>query len=180
MTSTTTVDLVYQRQEFRVDMASSTYSVLLFEYDVALGDHSAGLSIPEDSFSLPTGASIKDGANNDATLDHDAHTSTYMVDGIGPAVTDIELVTSPQGDAYGPGEDVIVAVTFDDVVHVTGIPQITGRAAGSDKTLNYRVASASSTLLFGYTVATGDSGTFTVPSGTISLPSGSHHPGPRP
>ena len=133
---------------------------------------SSALSIPADSLSLPTGASIKDGSNNDAVLDHEAHTRAYAVDGIGPSVTGIGVVSIPAGTAYGPGEIIRVALTFDEVVHVAGVPRVAGRVGREDRDHSYRSGTGNTTLQFSYTLTSGDSGAFIVPAGDISLPSG--------
>ena len=173
LSSTTTEDLAYQRQEYRVNAASTTHSVLLFKYDVGDGDHSDGLSIAANNLSLPDNGAIKDGAQNNASLDHSAHSSSYRVDGIGPAVTGIALASTPSnGEAYGPGETILVDLAFDEVAHVSGVPHVTGLIGSATTTLEYRSASASTTVRFGYTVASGDSGVLSIPAGDIALPVG--------
>ena len=60
--------------------ANTSFSVLLFEYDVESGDEST--DPPGDSREqlqrCRSGASIKDGSNNDADLGHDEFTSSYL------------------------------------------------------------------------------------------------------
>ena len=48
-----------------------------------------------------------------------------------------------------------ITVTFNKVVNVTGIPQITLETGSSDAVVNYSSGSGTSTLTFNYTVAAG-------------------------
>ena len=101
-----------------------------FEYTVQEPDRDGdGISIPADAILLNGGAIIAPDGTTDADLTHGAVAADAgrKVNGSltsPPAVTSIEFVSAPKGNAYAAGEAVEVAVEFDRVVAVTGNPQV--------------------------------------------------------
>ena len=76
-----------------------------------------------------------------------------MIDGVVPTITN---VTSTVSDGSFKINDVIpITITFDDVVTVSGTPQITLETGTSDAVVNYTYGSGTNTLTFFYAVAEG-------------------------
>ena len=66
-------------------------------------------------------------------------------------------VTSSTADGtYNIGDVVAVNVKFDEVVTVTGTPQLTLETGDVDRAVDYVSGGGSDTLLFNYTVQSGD------------------------
>ena len=101
-----------------------------FEYTVQEPDHDEdGISIPANALILNGGTITAPDGTTDADLTHGtvaADAGRKMNGSLTspPAVTNIEFVSDPKGDAYSLGEAVEVAVEFDRVVTVTGNPQV--------------------------------------------------------
>ncbi len=75
-------------------------------------------------------------------------------DATAPTVTNVTSNT-PNG-TYGPTMIIDVRVTFSEVVNVTGTPQILLETGGTDRNATYVSGSGSNTLVFRYTVQSGD------------------------
>ena len=70
-----------------------------------------------------------------------------------PIVTNV--TSTKANGSYSIGEVIPITVTFNKVVNVTGIPQITLETGSSDAVVNYSSGTGSNTLTFNYTVAAG-------------------------
>ena len=135
---------------------------MVFSYAVAADDvDTDGIAISANKLSLNGGA-IKDGANNDATLTHDAVAadSGHKVEGTdttAPTVSSIAITGDPgDDDTYGLGDAIQVTVTFSEDVTVTGTPLLELDFDGTAKTASYRSASGAD-VVFSYTVARDES-----------------------
>ena len=77
-----------------------------------------------------------------------------------PAVSNIEISSNPGSDRfYIPGDQIQATVTFSETVAVTGMPQLMLELGGGRRTATYEGGSGTAALVFGYTVAGGDSDT---------------------
>ena len=172
---------------------SSYGPTAVFTYTVALDESDTdGIAIGADKLSLNGGA-IKDEAGNDATLTHDALAadSGHKVDGsdtVAPTVSSIAVTSFPSdGNTYGTGDTIRIAVTFSEDVTVTGTPQLELEFYGegsANKLADYSSSNSSgANVVFEYTVAVGDSATdglaieankLTLNDGTIQDPSGNN------
>ena len=77
-----------------------------------------------------------------------------------PAVSRIEVGSDPGTDrTYAAGDEIRVTVTFSETVEVTGMPQLRLEVGGGQRTATYEGGSGTAALVFGYTVAGGESGT---------------------
>ena len=113
--------------------------------------------------------------NNDVTAAYTANSDTakLLSDAAGNTVSsnssitvtrsndtnspDVLTVTSSTTDGtYNIGDVVAVNVKFDEVVTVTGTPQLTLETGDVDRAVDYVSGSGSDTLLFDYTVQPGD------------------------
>ena len=101
----------------------------------------------------PKDDSIYDGDNNEASTTQ-RNTSIYLNDITAPTVTSVSSITA--NGAYGIGDEVVVTTIFNEVVFVTGIPQLLLETGLTDALVNYSSGSGSNTLVFNYKVAVGD------------------------
>ena len=145
------------------DYTSGTRTTsLVFEYTVVAGDTDTdGISISANQLS----GTIKDAAGNAATLTHAAlptqashkvngTTTDAPIDTTDPTVSSLAITST--GAPYSVGETIQIQVTFDEVVTVTGTPQLTLKVGSEDKTAEYASGSGTTALVFGYTVVSGD------------------------
>ena len=100
-------------------------AMLEFMYTVQAGDRDEnGISADANSLQLD-GATIADGNGLAASVAHPAVPDLpgHMVDGVAPMVSGAAISSTPaSGDAYDEGETIVVTVTFDEDVSVTGSP----------------------------------------------------------
>ncbi|MFY0628725.1 MAG: gliding motility-associated C-terminal domain-containing protein [Flavobacteriaceae bacterium] len=137
-------------------------TTLEFTYTVQAGDTSADLDYVATN-SLTAGTSIQDAVGNDATLtlatpgaaNSLGANKALVIDTTSPTVTSVSSSTA--NGSYKAGDAVVVTVTFDEVVTVTGTPQLTLETGTTDRTINYNgTGSGTTTLEFTYTVQAGD------------------------
>ena len=137
-------------------------SALTFNYTVASNHQTTDLDYTRSNALFLNGGTIKESSGNDAILSLPLPGTTgslggdkdIVVDGKVPTVT---VVTSSTDDGfYGISETIIINVNLDDVVTVTGTPQLTLETGISDATINYASGSGTSMLTFNYTIAEGD------------------------
>ena len=106
------------------------HSKVSFGYTVREGDvDTDGISIGADRLTLNGGA-IRDEANNDAVLTHDAVDAYYghrvnAPDVTAPTVSSVEITSDPgDDDTYGTGDSIEVTVTFSEDVTVDGLIEL--------------------------------------------------------
>ena len=123
---------------------SAEGSSVVFSYTVAEGDSdSDGITINANKLTV-NGGSIKDGADNDASLSHAALAAQdgHKVDGVRPrlkltASDRLKFMASSDGSdgAYTTDEELIVRVTFTEVGvrgSVSGLPYVTLNFEGGE------------------------------------------------
>ncbi|MEI7619965.1 MAG: Ig-like domain-containing protein [Candidatus Falkowbacteria bacterium] len=95
---------------------------------------------------------VTDAAGNQSSV---FNINTFVVDLIAPTITGV--TSSVNNDTYNLGEIIPIQVNFSEDVVVTGVPQIT-LTTGSPATtvVDYSSGSGSNSLIFNYTVATGN------------------------
>ena len=77
-----------------------------------------------------------------------------------PTVSKIEISSNSGTDrTYAAGDEIQATVTFSETVFVTGTPQLTLELGGGQRTGTYEGGSGTAALVFGYTVAVGESDT---------------------
>ena len=141
--------------------SGSGSTTLSFNYTIGSGETSGDLDYESTSSLALNSGTIKDAALNAATLTLATPGATnslgankaLIIDTTIPTVTGVNSTTA--NDSYKPGEVIPITVTFNKVVNVTGIPQITLETGSSDAVVNYSSGTGSSTLTFNYTVAAG-------------------------
>ena len=128
---------------------------LVFSYAVGAEIKGDSITVPADPFHLHTGAAVHDLPGNAADLTHPGLTVSIIVDGAAPTVSEVAITSTPDGEAYGQGEAIELAVTFDESVDVSGAPQLAltiGEAIGIAEYAN----SDGAMVTFSYTVQVGD------------------------
>ncbi|MBF0129304.1 MAG: DUF4347 domain-containing protein [Alphaproteobacteria bacterium] len=142
--------------------SGSGTSTLTFTYTVQAGDSSADLDYTATTALALSGGTIRDAADNNATLTLPTPGATgslglnksILVDGVAPAVTNVSASTS--NGTYKVGDQITVTVVFDEAVTVTGVPTLTLETGTTDRAATYSSGSGSKTLTFTYTVQAGD------------------------
>ena len=133
-------------------------------YTVQNGDEDTdGIAIEANKLEAPTGATVKDSANNDADLDHNALTaqSGHKVDGKKPAVSSVAFDGTPGSmGIFAAGETIGVNVTFGETVQVSGKPTAdlrfrTSGSSGTTKKAVYKSGTGTTVLKFEYVVESG-------------------------
>ena len=77
-----------------------------------------------------------------------------------PTIESVAVTSGPGGDGgYAIDDEIQVGLTFSEAVTVTGAPQLTLDVGGRNRTAEYSEGSATTQLLFTYTVASGDEDT---------------------
>ena len=75
-----------------------------------------------------------------------------------PTVSKVAISSNPGSDrAYVAEDEIQVTVTFGETVFVTGMPQLSLELGGGQRTATYEGGSGTAALVFGYTVAAGES-----------------------
>ena len=140
----------------------SSATELVFSYTVTAADHDQdGVSILESALDVNGGVIHKEGDTSTAAVvdhpvladdpGHRIHPAPSIVPG------GVQIITLPRAatDTYGLGEEIRIAVTFDDPVEVVGAPHFEINIAG-DKVAALKRGSGTSELVFAYTVQAGD------------------------
>ena len=87
-----------------------------------------------------------------------ARVSVTVPDTTPPTVSKVEITSNPGSDrTYAAEEEILVTVTFNETVEVTGTPQLSLELAGGSRTVNYEGGSGTAVLVFAYEVADGES-----------------------
>jgi len=142
--------------------SGSGSTTLVFNYTVLAGDTSSDLNYVATSSLTLNGGTIKDVAGNNATLTLPSPgaagslsaNKNIVVDGVVPRVTGVTSDTA--NGTYGVGTVIDVRVTFSETVNVTGTPRLRLETGTTDRYATYASGSGSNTLVFNYTVQTGD------------------------
>jgi hypothetical protein len=139
---------------------SGTNTLVFTHTVVALDTDTDGLAVTASTLALNSGT-IKDVPGNNAILTHDAVAaqSAHKVDTTAPTVTSVAFTSDAGTDNTYKADDIIsISATFSETVTVTGFPQIP-IAGLTSKFANYSSGSGTNTLVFTYTVVSGDTDT---------------------
>ena len=123
-----------------------------FTYRVVAGDGGT-VSVPSDAL-----ADVTDTAGNDVAANAAEAFAGHIVDAAASMVMGTPSVVSRpvSGDTYAGGETIRIAVSFDDVVTVTGEPRMHLMVGGERKEAAYADGSGTATLEFQYAVQQDD------------------------
>ena len=143
---------------------SSTATVLAFQYTVAAADSdSDGISVAATALGL-NGGTINDARDGTTAASLGlgtnaiAASSGHMVDGAQgpPGVTGVAIGAPVVGDTFERGEAIEVTVTFNKAVDVTGTPQLALGIGTQTRQASYASGTGTASLVFRYTVVSGD------------------------
>ena len=138
--------------------SGSGTATLTFRYTVTRGDTSSSLNVVSTSALTLNGATVRDGAGNDAVLTLPTgslgQSGSLVVDTTVPRVTSV--TTTAADGPYSDGSVIRVLVTFSEPVTVTGTARILLETGLVDRQVVLVSGSASATLEFDYTVQPGD------------------------
>ncbi|PJZ26626.1 hypothetical protein CH352_04660 [Leptospira hartskeerlii] len=136
---------------------------LSFPFTVSSPDDTSALDyVDSSSFHLSAGGSILDKAGNAAVLSlaipgvsgSVSASKTITIDTVSPTVTNVTATTA--NGTYGIGAIISIQVVFDEPVNVSGTPSLLLETGSADNSATYVSGSGSSTLVFQYTVTSGD------------------------
>ena len=144
-------------------VSGSGTRTLVFSYLVQREDFDDdGVSIGPSALALGTSGAIVDAGGNAAVLDSrpSPAASNPPVEGGGdgaPAISDVNVVTaSPMLGVHIIGDTIDVAITFNQVVHVTGAPMLALSIGADTRQATYHSGSGTTRLTFRYIVRAGD------------------------
>jgi len=139
-------------------------TALVFNYTVQQGDYSNGITIKEVSPS----SSIYDVdvKVSELELNGVVDMSGIVLDGSIPAITSVSV---PTATTYVIGDTLTFKVTFDEIVNVTGIPQLMLNVGGQTIAANYVSGTGTTELVFTYQVVTGVDDTDGISIDSLSL-----------
>ena len=136
--------------------------MLNFQYVVAAGHASSDLDYDSTASLVLNNGAIVDESGNAAVLDLPAPGSSgslafaksLHIDGVIPIIDSVS--TYAIDGIYSTGDTMDISISFNEVVNVTGIPQLRLETGSTDVMINYRSGSGSSTLMFKFTVGLGN------------------------
>ena len=186
VTGTPRLSLIIGSTTKTLDMASTSGSVLRFEYEVQAGDVDGnGVDVPANSLTL-NGGTIRNQYDVNAALGHGslrAYSSTYNVNGAAnhpPVVVSAGFAGRPAGGVYGKGDHIDVLINWGKRVTITGTPQLAIDVGAGTRQAGKHSGSSSYTR-FRYVVLAGDrdsdgigfrSGALSLNGATITGPGG--------
>ena len=137
-------------------------NALTFNYTIQAGDTSADLDYLNTTALALNGGTVKDAAGNNAVLtlatpgaaNSLGANKNIVIDTNAPTVVGVN--STDLDGSYKAGALINVTVQFNDVVYVTGIPQLTLETGSVDRVVNYSSGATTNTLTFSYTVQAGD------------------------
>ncbi|MDG1822060.1 MAG: hypothetical protein P8H25_01615, partial [Flavobacteriaceae bacterium] len=165
-------------------VSGSTTTDLVFSYTVSEGDvdTAGGVTAAAGSDALDLdGATLLDAAGNAANTSTPAVSdgdNSIVVDAAGPMATKVAIKGTNASGAdktttLGTGDKIVVTVTLDEAATVDtsgGTPTYTINVGGVDKTATYVSGTGTTSLVFSYTIASGDSDTTDgITAGTSAL-----------
>lgn len=144
-------------------ISGSGSSTLSFTYTVGAGHTSNDLDYNSANSLVLNGGTVKDAAGNDAILtlaspgaaNSLSSNKAIVIDTSSPNVTGI--TSSTLDGTYGVGQVISIQVSFNEIVNVTGTPQLTLETGTTDAIVNYTSGSGTSVLTFNYTIGAGHS-----------------------
>jgi len=134
-------------------LSGSGTTALTFRYTVVSNDEDKNGVLISSPISL-SGGTIKDIFGDNVSLTFTPpSTSGVLVDAVAPVISS---ATGPSPGSYSNDENLDFSIVFSENIIVTGTPKISLVVGSSNKSANYSSGSGTNTLVFRYTVATGD------------------------
>ena len=142
---------------------------LNFRYTVVANEADAdGIDLPSSVISLPTGAALVDANANAVSLSFTPPDTTGIkVDAVAPTV---QNVTGPASGTYTTNAVLTFTAALSEAVTVTGAPTLSIAVGTATRQATYDAAASTATsLVFNYTVLTGDATATGITVNSISL-----------
>ncbi|MFL0682803.1 MAG: Ig-like domain-containing protein [Algoriphagus aquaeductus] len=160
-----------------VYLEGSGTNTLSFTYTVQEGDFSSDLDYTGIDALALNGGIIENVSNDPAVLDLPvAGTSNSLsgqkdigIDGVVPVITSVSV---PSNGIYAIGQNLDFTINFSEAVVANGTPQLSLTVGASSSQAIYIAGSGSSSLVFRYTVQSGDLDLNGIVVGTLSLNAG--------
>ncbi|MDC6170173.1 beta strand repeat-containing protein, partial [Paucibacter sp. XJ19-41] len=162
-------------------VSGSGGTALLFQYTVQGGDTDAnGISIGANALQL-NGGTLRDAANNNATLIHGAvaDNASYLVDTTAPGVGSVAITsaTGVQSSSLNAGDVVSVTVGMNEATLVNtagGTPRLALNIGGNTVYADYVSGTGTASLVFQYTILAGqtDANGIAMPANALDLNGG--------
>ena len=148
---------------------------ITFDYTVGSGDYDAdGPSVLAPT-PFKTGTVVKDLPGNTGPLTITASqqlddVSGHPIDGVDPTITNIAITSAAQANGLAIGDSFEITVTFSERVRVVSTdPTLPITIGGSSKSMSCKSScGGSTTMVFTYTVANGDSGQIVAPARNLN------------
>lgn len=142
--------------------SGSGTNTLTFTYTVQSGDTASDLNYVNSTSLGVSGAVIADAVGNNATITLPSTggagslgaNKAIVIDAVAPIIYSL-TATNPNG-TYGVGTTINIEFSFSEAVTVTGTPTLTLETGTTDRNATYTSGSGSNTLVFTYTVQSGD------------------------
>ncbi|TJZ63051.1 T9SS type B sorting domain-containing protein [Sphingobacterium olei] len=158
-------------------VSGSGTAVLEFEYIVAQGDFSTDLDYVSPEALDANGAEIQGLSSLDADLtlplpgnpNSLSANKNFFVDGVIPITTTVSV---PADGLYAIGQDLDFTVNFSEAVVLSGSPQISLTVGETSRQASYLAGTGSSSIVFRYTVLSGDLDLNGIVVGALSLSGG--------
>ena len=136
---------------------NSGTTILVFWYRITAADKddTNGISVKANSLTL-NGGTITDSVGNDLNLNHSGVANAGDAQIVGTTVSDIRSLAFTSTGPYAVNDIITVTAETTEKVTVTGIPRIPMTLGTATKYANYVSGSETTSLVFQYTVVTGD------------------------
>ncbi|WP_159064845.1 Ig-like domain-containing protein [Thaumasiovibrio subtropicus] len=173
-----TPDFQFSTDEIGTVVLSGSCGTLTSTAITSTGNQTLTLTQTDNTTALVDGRysdctlAVTDAAGNSSAS---LNIATFTVDTTEPRVTAVSSTTAD--GAYKAGDVIVVTIDMDEVVNITGTPQLILETGDTDRIIDYVSGSGTSTLTFNYTVQAGDnsddlsyvaSNSFTLNSGTVT------------
>ena len=100
-------------------------------------------------------ARVSSATATNVITNNDAIDATLTIDTVAPTVTNVDS-TTPNPATFNVGDTITIRVTFNEIVNVTGTPQITLETGTVDRTVNFTGGNGTTQITFTYIVQAGD------------------------
>ena len=150
-------------------LSGDNTSSLRFSYLTKPGDNGDVKTATKSSLEL-NGGTLRGGSGNDLNLDFTGSVTSRKVDTTVPSINEV-LLTAPSGTGASGADTVLeFTVTTSEPITVTGSPTMGIKIGDVPKTARYLGGSGATSLVFGYTTVSDDTGHVSTPAGsTLAL-----------
>ena len=139
-------------------VTGSGSNTLVFNYMVAAGDSTSDLDYKATSSLALNSGTIKDAANNEATLTLPSPAATnslganksLAIDGNAPTVSSV--TSSKANGSYGINDTIPISISFSQIIAVTGTPQLTLEVGIIDGVASYVSGTGTKDIIFNYII----------------------------